>query len=344
MSDRNSGNNKIVPGILALIAAAATVVAGVMVLPKVAWGPALICALVAGLLLEGASFSVSAMGYYSLATALYFLILMSDSVPGEGTEKMLLSLGLGVSAAGICSVGRFFAPGSDHHTYSMNTRLAGYGLTVIRVALVGGVILGAERAGLGILVGAGAGYGLWLALDASLVGGVLSVSEETETTQFWERAPFTAKAVMALAPLVGIAGSGLVVGEVQHSVLAVIGVALVGLAFRNTAQYYIDEIVVGDQRQMEVSLNQARAQKRSKTSRTRSRISKCSRTPRWWTESCKTKSARCSVDSPSASASISKRPLRCSKTCTAKARALCRRCPRAQKSSSICSGTWFDWS
>jgi diguanylate cyclase (GGDEF)-like protein len=262
MSGKISEKSKIIPGLLALIAIAATVVASVMVLPKVTWGPAIICALVAGLLMEGASFSVSAIGYYSLATALYFLVLLSGSVPGEGTEKMLLSLGLGVSVAGICSIGRFLAPGSDHYAYSMSTRLAGYGLTVIRVALVGGVVLGAERAGLGILVGAGAGYGLWLALDSSLVGGVLNLSEENETVVLWERTPFGAKAVMALAPLVGIAGSGLVKGEVQQSVLAVVGVALVGLAFRNTAQYYIDEIVVGDQRQMEVSLNQARAQKR----------------------------------------------------------------------------------
>lgn len=263
MSSDKAATNKFIPGLLAIIGLAVTVVSAVLVLPRVIWGPALICAIVAGLLLEGLSFSLSAIGYYSLASALYFLVLFSDSVPGEGTPKLLLSLGLGICAAGVCSLGRFIAPNSEHHAYSMNTRLAGLGFNILRVALVGAIMLGAIRAGLGILVGAGAGYGLWLALDAFVVGPLMSSCEESETVKLWEQTPLTGKAILALAPLVGIAGSGLVQQEeVQHSVLAVVAVALVGLAFRNTAQYYIDEIVVGDQRQIEVSLNQARAQKR----------------------------------------------------------------------------------
>ena len=212
--------------------------------------------------MEGASFTISAMGYYSLATALYFLVLSSDSVPGEGTEKLLLSLGLGVSAAGICGLSRFAAPNQTDYSYSMNTRLSGYGLNVLRVALTGAVVLGAQRAGLGILVGAGAGYALWVALDASLVGAVLNASEENETLNAWQKTEIGPKAVMALAMLVGLAGAGLIQDNVQQNVLAVVGVALAGLAFRYPAKYYLDEIIVVDQRKMEVNFNQARAQKR----------------------------------------------------------------------------------
>lgn len=263
MSDNNSKKSKIIPGFLALIAVISTVVASVLVFPKLTLGPVIICALVAGLLMEGVSFSISAMGYYSLATALYFLVLLSGSVPGEGIEKMLLSLGLGVCVAGICSLGRFFAPAPEHHSYTFSTRLAGYGLSVVRVALVGAVVLAAEHFDLGILVGAGAGFGLWLAMDATIVGAILKASEDEETVAFWNRAPFEAKAVLALAPLVGLAASGLAKGEAQQAVLAVAGAGLVGLAFRNTAQYYIDELIVDDQEEMRVSLNQIRAQKRN---------------------------------------------------------------------------------
>ena len=263
MSSKKSEKSTFIPGLLALIGGIATVVSAVMVFPKVVWGPALICALVAGLLMEGASFSISAMGYYSLATALYFLVLSSGSIPGDNTtEKLLLSVGLGVSAAGICGLGRFAGPNNTDYSYSLNTRLAGYGLNVLRVALTGAVILGAQRAGLGILVGAGGGYALWVALDASLVGAVLNASEEAETLNAWERTEFGPKAVLALAMLVGLAGAGLIQENVQQNVLAVVGVALAGLAFRYPAKYYIDEIIVLDQRQMEVNLNQARAQKR----------------------------------------------------------------------------------
>lgn len=262
VSKQDEGKGKVVSGTLALLAVLLTAGASVFVLPKVAWGPAVICALLAGLLLEGLSVSITTAGYFSMAAPIFFLMIFSGSVSSDEYGGMLPLL-LGMSIAGLCSLARLVAPLPETFHHTTQSRFAGFGVTVIRVTLVGAAMLGSVKVGLGILVAAAAGFAAWLILDQVLVGPVLNLTEEKETAAIWREIPLSGRAVFALAPVAGVVGSGLsqaglTQNQVQSSVLSVVGVSLLGLAFRGTARYYIDEIVVRDQKELEVSLNRAR--------------------------------------------------------------------------------------
>jgi len=260
VSKKNEGKSKAISGLLALSAVILTAAAAVFALPSVSWGPALLCALLAGLVLDALSVSISAIGYFSMAAPLYFLVMFSNSVD-SATMYGILPLFLGISVAGLCSFARFVVTTPDPHL-TFQSRMAGMGLNVLRVALVGAAMLGATKAGLGALVAGMAGAGAWILLDQILVGPVLSKVEDLEVSSLWEEVPIGGKALFALAPVVGLVGSGLSGGKVQDGVLAVFGVALLGLAFRGNARYYIDEIVVQDQKELEMSLNKAQHNER----------------------------------------------------------------------------------
>ena len=260
MSKQNEGKSKAISGTLAFIAVLLTAAASVFALPQASWGPTLICALVAAIILEGLSVSISTLGYFSMAAPLCFLVMFSNL---ESSDKFwgVLPLLLGVSVAGLSGFARLVAPVQDPHL-TFSSRLAGMGLHILRVLLVGGAMVGAFKAGLGILVAAIAGSAAWFLVDQILVGPVLTKVEDEEVGSIWEDVPLVGKAIFALAPIAGIVGSGLAQGDVQNSVMAVCGVALLGLAFRGNARYYIDEIIVMDQKELDMSLKKAQHNER----------------------------------------------------------------------------------
>lgn len=260
MSKQNEGKSKAISGTLAFIAVLLTAAASVFALPQASWGPALICALLAGVILEGLSVSISTLGYFSMAAPLCFLVMFGNLTDSDKFGG-LLPLLLGVSVAGLCAFARLVAPVHDPHL-TFSSRLAGMGLNVLRVLLVGGAMVGAAKAGLGILVAAITGSAAWFLIDQILVGPVLTKVEDEEVSSIWEDVPLIGKAVFALAPIAGIVGSGLVKGDVQNSVLAVCGVALLGLAFRGNARYYIDGIIVLDQNELDMALKKAQHNER----------------------------------------------------------------------------------
>jgi diguanylate cyclase (GGDEF)-like protein len=262
VSRDDEGKSRVISGVLALLAVIMTVAASVVVLPKVQWGPAIICAIVAGLLLEGFSVSVSTAGYFSMAAPVFFL-LMSDGMIDPTEMKGLLPVFLGVSIAGLCSFARLLAPIPETTHYTMQTRLAGMGTNVLRTTLVGLAMVGTKKSDLGILVAAVVGYAAWLILDLILIGPIQSVVEDQEyVVTIWKKAPQTGRAVLALAPVAGLVGSGMIGKDVQSSVLSVFGVAVLGLVFRGTARYYIDEIVVEDQDELKKALNRSQYHER----------------------------------------------------------------------------------
>jgi len=112
-------------------------------------------------------------------------------------------------------------------------------------------------------VAAAVGYGAWLVLEQILVAPVQSLVEDEEfVVNVWKRTPATGRAILAIAPVAGLAASGTLDGSTQSSLLAVLGVAAVGLVFRGTARYYIDEIIVEDQDELKKALNRSQYHER----------------------------------------------------------------------------------
>lgn len=251
----NKGNTgHVISGVLAVLAVLLTVGATIAVLPKVALAPTIICVLIAGLLLEGLSVSISTAGYFSLGAPVFVLLMFHNPALNEEMNG-LAPLLLGVSAAGICALARFVGPISENNHNPMQTRLAGIGLNVLRTALVGLVMLGSTKINLGPIVAAGAGYVAWLILDQVLMTPALNMTEDDEVVRIWKDFPMKGRSILAMAPVAGIVASGMAQGDdIQKGILAVLGIAFVSLAFRETAQYYIDEIVVKDQGKLETSV------------------------------------------------------------------------------------------
>lgn len=256
--DESQNKSRLISAVLALIAVVLTVISAVMVLPGLTWGPAVICGLIAGLLLEGFSVSLSTAGYFSMGAPIFILLMFTDSVDKTSMGGALPLL-LGVAVAGFSTVARLVAPlPHDATHYTIQTRMTGIGITVLRTALVGAAMLAAHKGGLGTLVAAGAGYGAWMLLDQILVNPIHSMVEDEEyVASIWRRTELSGKAVLAAAPIAGLVASELAKGNPQQAVLAVCGIAVMGIVFRGTARYYIDEIMVKDQKKLEDSLKRS---------------------------------------------------------------------------------------
>lgn len=248
--------------VFALIGATLAVAsAAVLIHFKANWGiAALICAVLAGLLMEGFSVAVTSAGYLSLAVPLYFLVMFNQSINGNlsfpGT-----GLAFGVALAGVAGLARLIVPFPEKSSHTVSSRLAGYGLNIVKVALAGGAAVGAVKTPLGVLVGAVAAAGVWLFLDQVLVPWVFGSTEDDDTVALWDKVPLVGRSIFCLMPVVGVI-AGWVRSDVQADVLSVVGVALVGFAFRAAAKYYIDEIVVQDQHELVLGLNQAKHRER----------------------------------------------------------------------------------
>lgn len=256
---KNADNKKsgVVSSIVALLAVLLTIGAAITVLPRIQWGPAVICGLIAGLLLEGFSVSISTAGYFSLAAPIYILLMFSGGVSSEEMGG-LLPLFLGVTVAGVSSLARLVAPIPEEAHYTFQTRLAGVGTNVLRIAIVGAAMVASYKAGLGVLVAAGAGYAAWMILDQILISPVHGLVEDEEhVSKIWKDTSLFGKAVLGLAPVAGLVAAAPQTENIQGAVLATLGVAVIGLVFRGTARYHIDELVVEDQEKLESRLRQS---------------------------------------------------------------------------------------
>lgn len=243
---------------MALLAVVLTAGSGFVVFTHVTGIVAVVCALIAGMLLEGFSVSLSTAGYFSMAVPVYILLMFGGAVNSQAMGGIYPLL-LGICVAGVCSMVRLVAPLAENSHYGFQTRLAGLGCNVVRISLVGAAMLAADKAGLGILVAAVAGYGAWMIIDHILVGPIQSmVEDEKYVVSIWKEASLAGKAVLGLAPVVGLVGqSGLNQSNVQVAALSVFGVAAAGLAFRGTARYMIDEILVRDQETLDKALKRS---------------------------------------------------------------------------------------
>jgi diguanylate cyclase (GGDEF)-like protein len=243
---------------VAVLGALCTLGALVLAIPELALSPALAGMLAFGLLLEGMSVSVSGVAFYSLSAGVVLLSVFAGGQPGS-VQEALAALALSVSLAGLVGLGRFFGSHPDGFQGSLSSRLSGFGLNVLRLALVAGVALGITASGLGVLAAAAAGYSLWLIFDLFVLGPMSDKVEESQG--LWDRIPFARKAFLPIPVLLGIAGSAVMPDDTQLSLVLVAAVAAVGLAFRNIARYYTEELLVKDQETLEINIKQLASQK-----------------------------------------------------------------------------------
>ena len=254
MASEDDDKTKPVSGILALVAIVLTLGSAAACFSSLSFSAGLICALLAGLILETLSVSFSAAGYFSLASPLFFLT-MSFWAQGKSTGSlpesvaMLGPLLLAIAFSGVCGLGRFFSPSAP-----MGSKLAGYAVTVLRTLIVGGVILASTRANIGgPLVAVAAGYIAWLIFDQFAVNTIINLSETEETVKSWGRVLENDRFLLALPPVLGVLGSGLIqqISTTENGqglgVLAVLATAMAGLLFRGNLKYSIDEVKVEDQ-------------------------------------------------------------------------------------------------
>ena len=253
---RDEGKSKAISGALALIAVALAVLACLLSIPHISIKSTVAFVVALGFFLEFVSFSISTAGYFALGSPLFFLLMFSNSV-NEQVYNGVLPLALAVGATGIAGLARFIAPLGDNTHYTSQTRLAGFGVNVLRTALVGSAMFAASKANLGLLAIAVAGFLSWSVLNAIFVTPILRLVEEPEVPDIWRDIPTKARSILALAPIAGMVGSGLSTSDIQSSILGVGGVGLLSFAFRETARYYIDEIVVKDQKKLELDLSKS---------------------------------------------------------------------------------------
>ena len=236
---------------LASIAFLLTIAACVVSFPKVAWGPALVAILVAGFLLEGLSASVFPAGYHSLATGVLFLALFSQGMPQGDQTQALAAFTLLVGFAGIMGVGRLLAPYPDLYQSTGGTRLAGYGFQVIRSTVAAAVAVAAVFFKAGVLVAGLSAYFVCLVFDAVIAGGVVSKTEENETSELFSRIGVGSRAILATPVILGIAASNLASGPIQQSLLLVVALSAVGMVSRAAAEAYLKDLLVKDQAKLE---------------------------------------------------------------------------------------------
>lgn len=255
MSQANEGKSKTLSGVLVLLAILATAAGAFLALPDITPHPVLLCALIAGLVLEFRSGSLAPAGYFSLASPLYVLLVyLHGSETPIGTPKA--ALGLAVALAGASSLGRLASSAQP-----MSTRLNGAGVNILRTAVVGGAILAAQTfAAQYLFIAVAAGYVAWIIYDLVVVNLVVSLAEDTEFEQGWKAAleePQN-RFLLALPALVGALGGGL--NASSDEVVAVVVTALAALPFAGALGYWLDGIKVRDQEELERQLRMAQHQ------------------------------------------------------------------------------------
>ncbi len=255
MSQANEGKSKTLSGVLVLLAILATAAGAFLSLPHITPHPVLLCALIAGLILEFRSGSLAPAGYFSLASPLYVLLVYLHG-PETPVGTAPAALGLAVALAGASSFGRL-ASGAQ----PMSTRLNGAGVNILRTAVVGGAILAAQTlAAQYLFIAVAAGYVAWVIYDLVVLNVVISLAEDNEFEQGWKAAleePQN-RFLLALPALVGALGGGL--NAASDEVVAVVVTALAALPFAGALGYWLDGIKVRDQEELERQLRTAQHQ------------------------------------------------------------------------------------
>ncbi len=140
------------------------------------------------------------------------------------------------------------------------TRASYFGINVIRVALVGGVVVLLKSVLLepvGSSAGALAlasivGFGVWLALDQIAVSPVVAMVEDPHDLALWHNVLARNRFHLPLLIVIALVGS-------QFS-LGVGGIAIastLGLALKGAIKYAIDELIVQEQQEIEIKLKSA---------------------------------------------------------------------------------------
>ncbi len=232
-----------------MLAVLATAAAAFFALPDVGFTPAVICAIVAGVVLEFRSGSLAPAGYFSLASPVFILIVF---LHGENNpaETPLAALLLAVAITGVCSIGRL-ASATGH---PMSTRFAGAGVNTLRTAAVGGAIFAAAGYVQNkLLVAVVAGYIAWLIFDFVVVNAVIGMVEDEDFQRSWKDLSTPQNRLMLALPAVaGSLGSGLALGS--EDVIAVVATALIAVPFADALRYFLDGIKVRDQEELEKQL------------------------------------------------------------------------------------------
>lgn len=224
-------------------------------LPELTFHPALICALLAGLILEFRSGSLAPAGYFSLASPLYILLVYMYG-PDTPVGTSLAALGLAVAMAGASSLGRLASS-----THPMHTRLTGIGINTLKVAVVGGAIWAAHRfIPQHLFVAVVAGYIAWLLYDLLVVNLVVKLAEDTEFKQGWAAVQdeSLSRFLLALPALLGALGGGL--NATSDALIAIVVTALTALPFAGALSYWLDGLKVREQEELERQLRMAQHQ------------------------------------------------------------------------------------
>lgn len=255
MSQASEGKSKTLSGVLALLAVLATAAGAFVAFPHVTLHPALLCALVAGLILEFRSGSLAPAGYFSLASPLYVLLVYLHGADTP-VDTSLAALGVAVAMTGISSIGRLASSSQP-----MSTRLNGAGVNTLRTGVVGGAIMASQIfAEQYLFVAVSAGYVAWLIYDLIVVNAVVSLTEDKEFEQGWKavREEPANRFLLALPALVGALGGGL--HAASDEVVAVVVTALAALPFAGALGYWLDGIKVQEQEELERQLRMAQHQ------------------------------------------------------------------------------------
>lgn len=255
VSQQNEGKSKTLSGVLVALAALATAGAAVVASTSVAPSAAIICALVAGVILENRSGPLAAAGYFSLGAPLFVLLAYIHG-PETAVATPLAAACLAVVVAGISSLGRLTS--SSH---SFGTRLAGMGVNTLRVATVAATVFGMQTAAPTVLAASvGAGFVAWLLFDTIVTSSVIAMTEEDEFQQAWKDVVASPpnRLLLALPALAGALGAGL--GTSSEEVVAVVVTALAALPFAGALGYWLDGIKVRDQEELERQLRMAQHQ------------------------------------------------------------------------------------
>lgn len=258
MSQTNEGKHKTVPAVLALLAILVTVAAAFFASTETSPHAALICAVVAGLVLEFRSGSLAAAGYFSLGAPLFVLLAYLQG-PSTSASNPMVTACLAVAVAGVSSLGRLAS-----NSHAVTTRFAGIGVTTLRVAVVAATIFGVRLVAPSLLVASVvAGFIAWVVFDLVVTSTVISLAEDDDFQHSWQEVTASPqnRLLLALPALIGSLGAGF--STSTDELVAVVVTALAALPFAGALGYWLDGIKVRDQEELEKQLRIAQHQSQS---------------------------------------------------------------------------------